>query len=86
MIPNKKSIWLATESKLNFIKDKSEWTNTTISFEISNHDNKTQISFTHFGLAPNVECYNSCVKGRTYFINESLFTLLTEGKEMPGLK
>lgn len=86
VIPNKKVVWLVTDSKLNFIKDKSEWTNTTISFEISNHDNKTKINFTHFGLVPNVKCYSSCVKGWTYFINGSLFKLLTEGKGTPGLK
>ena len=34
VIKNKKVVWLVTNSKLNFIKKKDEWTNTTISFEI----------------------------------------------------
>ncbi|HEY5371776.1 MAG TPA: SRPBCC domain-containing protein [Hanamia sp.] len=86
VIPDKKVVWLVTKSKLNFLKDPNEWTGTKISFEITEKDNKTQINFTHFGLVPKVECYNSCIKGWTYFINESLFKLLTEGKGTPGLK
>jgi hypothetical protein len=85
IIPDKKVVWLVTDSKLNFIEDKHEWTNTKISFEIFSHDNKTQINFTHFGLVPEVECYHSCVKGWDHYIKGSLFKLLTEGKGTPGL-
>lgn len=85
VVPDKKVVWLVTDSKLNFIKDQQEWTNTKISFELSQHDNKTQINFTHIGLVPQVECYNSCAKGWDYFIKGSLFKLLTEGKGTPGL-
>ena len=81
--PNKKIVWLVVDSNLNFIEDKHEWTNTKISFEISNHGN-TQLQFTHIGLRPEVECYNSCVKGWDYYIKGSLFKLLTEGKGTPG--
>ena len=84
--PDKKVVWLVTDSNLNFIKDKQEWNNTKISFELSNHDNQTQINFTHHGLVPQVECYNSCVKGWDYYIKESLYKLLTEGKGTPGTK
>jgi len=84
VIPDKKVVWLVTKSKLNFIKDKSEWTGTKISFDLSNHDEETLINFTHFGLVPQVECYNACVEGWDYYIKGSLFKLLTEGKGMPG--
>lgn len=83
-VPDKKVVWLVTESKLNFIKNKSEWTNTKICFELTGSDKKTQILFTHFGLVSEIECYNSCTKGWEYYIKGSLYKLLTEGKGNPG--
>lgn len=84
-IPDKKVVWLVTDSDLSFIKEKNEWTNTTISFEISTNGNKTQIDFIHDGLVPQIECFKDCSQGWDYFIKGSLFKLLTEGKGTPGL-
>ena len=80
IIPDKKIVWLVTESKLNFIQDKSEWTGTTIVFEISKINNKTQIQFTHKGLVPKVECYKDCSNGWSALIQKSLFSFITTGK------
>jgi len=85
VIPNKKVVWLVTDSNLNFIEDRQEWTNTKVSFELFKHDNETQIHFTHIGLVPEVECYQLCVKGWDYFIKGSLLKLLTEGEGRPDL-
>jgi len=85
-VPNKKLVWLVTDSHLNWIKDKQEWTNTKISFEIISKGTYTQLIFTHIGLVPELECYNDCRKGWDQYIKDSLFRLLTSGKGIPDKK
>ncbi|MFI5159929.1 MAG: SRPBCC domain-containing protein [Sphingobacteriales bacterium] len=85
VIPGEKVVWLVTDSRLSFVEDMQEWTNTKISFDITRQNDKTQLKFTHFGLAPNVQCYNDCVKGWTYYLG-SLYKLITEGTGVPELK
>lgn len=80
MIPNEKVVWLVTESQLNFVNTKDEWTGTKIIFEISEINNQTQIRLTHEGLVPQFECYNGCSGGWTSLIKKSLYSLITTGK------
>jgi hypothetical protein len=82
-IPDKKVVWLVTESKLNFIEDENEWTGTKISFEISAIGNKTQLQFTHHGLRPDIECYKDCSNAWGGYIKKSLFDLITKGQGEP---
>jgi hypothetical protein len=86
VIPNKKVVWLVTDCYLPWFKDKTEWTNTKMSFEISTNDNKTQMTFTHIGLVPEVECYDMCVKGWDQYVKGSLLKLITEGEGQPQKK
>ncbi|POY39204.1 ATPase [Solitalea longa] len=81
--PNQKVVWLITESTLNFLEDKNEWTGTEVIFEISPKGDQTEIHFTHIGLTPEKECYKDCFKGWTYYLN-SLKNLITEGKGQPN--
>ena len=80
MIPDQKVVWLTTDSKINFVEDKSEWTNTKIIFEITEQGNKTQLRFTHQGLVPEIECFNNCSNAWTQLIQQGLFSLITTGK------
>ena len=80
VVPDKKVVWLVTESQLNFVKDKTEWNGTKISFEISSHGNKTQLRFTHEGLVPQIECYGDCSNAWSQLVQQSLLSLITTGK------
>ena len=83
VIPSKKIVWLVTDSKLSWLENKQEWTDTKIVFEIYNHDNRTQLRFTHIGLIPKAECYDDCSSAWTQYIRSSLFKLITTGKGYP---
>ena len=80
MIPDKKVVWLVIESNINYAEDKREWTDTKISFEISEHDNKTQLRFIHLGLVPEIECFDSCSSSWSQLIQQGLFSLITTDK------
>jgi len=82
VIPGKKVVWLVTESKLNFLENKSEWTGTKVIFEIDTDNDKTKIFFTHQGLVPESECYKDCFNGWNYYL-QSLLNLTTTGKGQP---
>jgi hypothetical protein len=79
VISGKKVAWLVTESKLDWLKNKEEWTNTKMLFEISKGD-KTILQFTHEGLVPEKECYAMCVRGWDIVIKDWLLHLITVGK------
>ncbi len=83
VIPDKKVVWLVSESKLNWLeKDKDEWTNTKMVFEITARADKTVLQFTHEGLVPEKECYARCEQGWNMVIKDWLFNFITVGKEI----
>jgi hypothetical protein len=83
-VPDKKVIWKILENDFNFTKDKTEWVNTRIEFNISEEDNKTKLTFTHVGLVPEYECYGACYQGWTHYIQNSLQKYITSGSGEPN--
>lgn len=71
-VAGKKVVWHVLDSKLNFVKDKNEWTGTTITFEIARRGGKTDVRFTHVGLVPNSECYGACSNAWGSYVTGSL--------------
>ncbi len=83
-VPDQKVSWLITDSQLNFIENKQEWNGTRISFEITEENGKTRILFTHQGLVPAIECFSACSGAWTDYLENSLKSLIDEGKGQPG--
>jgi len=81
VIPKKKVVWLITDSKLDFLENKDEWTGTKVIFDISTKGDKTQLVFTHDGLTPEIECYNSCAPAWSQYLQNKLLPLITSGQE-----
>ena len=79
--PNQKVAWLVTDSELEWIeKDKHEWTNTKMIFEITPNGDKTVLHFTHEGLVPEKECYAMCQRGWDTVIKDRLFNFISAGE------
>jgi uncharacterized protein YndB with AHSA1/START domain len=82
-VPGEKIVWHVVDSDLSFLKDKNEWNGTDIVFEISEKAGKTNVRFTHAGLAADIECYGSCSNAWGMLINGNLRKLITTGKSQP---
>lgn len=80
LIPDKKVVWSVTDCYLPWLKDKKEWNNTEVVFELSAENGKTKIDVTHIGLIPEFECYEVCEKGWDGHIINGLEKLINEGK------
>jgi hypothetical protein len=83
LIPGKKVSWLVIEGGPRFTKDKTEWKGTRIIFDIAKKGNKTEVRFTHQGLVPRLECYDSCTDAWGPLIRDSLRSLIMKGKDRP---
>ena len=68
LVPSKKIAWKVTDSNLTFLKKPDEWTNTSISFEISPEGDQSRVTFTHLGLVPKIECYGGCSGAWTQYL------------------
>jgi hypothetical protein len=82
---NKKIVWQVAESYLPWLQHKDEWTGTSLLWEFKPDGDAVQISLTHIGLVPEIECYDKCTSGWNFFFTQSLYKLLSENKGMPNV-
>ncbi|HVV02932.1 MAG TPA: SRPBCC domain-containing protein [Puia sp.] len=80
LIPGRRMVWLVTDCHMPWYSDKQEWKNTRLIFDLQENNGVTDLTFTHEGLTPNVECYKDCETGWTHWIRTSLCSYLTTGK------
>jgi len=81
VIPGKKLVWLVTDCRLNWIeKDKTEWTNTKMIFELTGDGDITTLKFTHEGLVPEKECYGRVAESWELVIKENLYNFIAKGE------
>jgi hypothetical protein len=86
LTPGKRVAWQVLDSTLSFVKDKDEWNGTTITFDIAPKGDKTEVKFTHVGLAPEDECYEACSSAWGSYIKGSLRNLISNGEGSPNPK
>ncbi len=86
LIPGQRVAWHVVDGYLNFTEDKTEWTGTDITFDISERGDQTEVRFTHSGLLPQSECFDNCSNAWGFYINGSLRTLISTGQGQPNRK
>jgi hypothetical protein len=83
LVPGRRVAWRVTASHLSLFANKAEWDGTEIVFDIAKNGDKTDVRFTHVGLAPVIECYDRCSRAWTFFVTDSLKRRILAGKNEP---
>ena len=83
LVPDERVVWHVVDNWMSFIDDQREWTGTRIVFEITPTEQGSQIRFSHVGLVPSYECHDVCVDAWTFFVQDSLRSLITTGRGEP---
>ena len=84
--PDKKLVYQVLDNQFSFTKDKTEWINTKLIFDITSDGKTTTVKFTHDGLVPDYECYEICKDSWSNYIKKSLYDYITTGKGQPNPK
>lgn len=77
LIPNRKIVWLVTESNLSFLQNPKEWEETRLVFDLEEKNGNTVVTFTHVGLNPEVECYENCAPAWSQYLTDKLLPLIS---------
>jgi hypothetical protein len=72
LVPGRRVAWHVTDAYLSFVTDKGEWAGTDIIFDIVPAAAGSEVRFTHAGLVPQQECFDSCSPAWQHYIGTSL--------------
>jgi hypothetical protein len=78
-VPERRVVWLVTDAHLSFAADPQEWTGTQIVFDLAPVPSGTEVRFTHVGLSPDGDCYESCSSAWQWFVGDRLRQRITAG-------
>lgn len=84
LVPGRRVVWHVDDASLSFAADPNEWVGSDITFEILPKDATSELRFTHVGLTPKLECYAGCSDAWTFYVSESLRSLITTGVGKPN--
>jgi uncharacterized protein YndB with AHSA1/START domain len=79
-VPGRRIVWHVVDGELSFVAKKDEWRDTDIVFDIVRKGAQTELRFTHVGLIPTRECFDSCTDAWRFLVNQSLRSLITTGE------
>ncbi|MDE5492776.1 SRPBCC domain-containing protein [Elizabethkingia meningoseptica] len=85
-VPDKKLVYDVVDNQFSFTQNKNEWRGTKLVFEVSEHNGKTKVKFTHDGLISEEECYEVCTDAWGNYINNSLQHFISTGRGEPNPK
>ena len=86
LVPGKRVAWHVVDGYLAFVEDKAEWTGTDITFDIAPQGAGTEVRFTHVGLVPAGECFESCASAWHFYVGTSLRNRISTGRGEPNEK
>lgn len=83
LVPGERVVWTVVDCQLNYLDDVTEWTGTSIEFDIRQQGTKTEVTFSHVGLTPGVECFETCTSSWSRLIQGSLKEVIETGETEP---
>lgn len=72
LVPGRRVAWHVLDAHLSFVPEGGEWRGTDIVFEISHEGDGSVLRFTHEGLVPGLQCFESCSAGWGHYVGERL--------------
>ena len=81
--PGTRVVWKVLRNHFKFTSDPTEWTGTSIVFDLLEENGDTTVRFTHVGLNPHEECFEICNVAWTFYVRQSLRNLILTGTGQP---